>query len=46
MFFYYKNNTRGDVFEEKGISEQFCSNKESNNEPTESNTVNQSNNRC
>ena len=29
MFLYYKNRARGDIFEEKGINEQFCSNKES-----------------
>ena len=41
MFLYYKNKVRGDIFEEKGISEQFCENKESNNDPIESNTINQ-----
>ena len=41
MFLYYKNRARGDIFEEKGINEQFCSNKESNKDPTESSTVNQ-----
>ena len=24
MFLYYKNKARGDIFEEKGISEQLC----------------------
>ena len=24
MFLYYQNKTRGDIFEEKGISKQFC----------------------
>ena len=24
MFLYYKNKARGDIFEDKGISEQFC----------------------
>ena len=45
MFYYYKNNTRGDIFEVKRVSEQFCENKESNNDPTESNTIDQSNNK-
>ena len=39
MFLCYKNKTRGDIFEEKGISEQFYNKKESNNDPTESNTI-------
>ena len=43
MFLYYKSKARGDIFEEKGISEQFCENAESNNDPNESNTINQSN---
>ena len=42
MSLYYKNKARGDIFKEKGISEQFCQNKESNNDPNESNAVNQS----
>ena len=41
----YKSKTRGDIFQEKGVSEQFCSEKESNNDPTESNTIDQSNNK-
>ena len=44
-FLCYKNKTRGDIFEEKGISEQFYNKKESNNDPTESNTISQSNNK-
>ena len=43
MFLYYNNKTCGDIFEEKRIRNQFCQNKESNNDPTESNTINQSN---
>ena len=42
MFLYYKNKATGDIFEEKGISEQFSQNKESNNDPIESNTIIQS----
>ena len=44
MFSYYKNKNSGDIFEEKGISEQFCWNKESHNNPTELNTINQTTN--
>ena len=40
MFLYYKNKTSGDIFEVKEISEQFRYNKESNNDPTEWNTIN------
>ena len=29
MFLYYKNKARGAIFEGKGISDQFCYNKES-----------------
>ena len=43
MCLYYKNKARGDIFEEKGVSEQFFKNKESNNDPIESSTINQSN---
>ena len=45
MLLYYKNKTRGDIFEVKGISEQFRKNKESNNDLTESNTFNHSSNK-
>ena len=45
MLVYYKSNTREGIFEEKGIREQFCSNKESSNDPSELNTINQSNNK-
>ena len=41
MFLYYKNKVRGEKKKKKGISEQFCENKESNNDPIESNTINQ-----
>ena len=37
MFLYYKNKARGDIFEEKGISDQ------SNSDPAEANAINQSN---
>ena len=43
MFLYCKNKAREDIFEGKGISEQFYQNKESNNDSIESNTINQSN---
>ena len=43
MFLYYKNKARGDIFKEKGISKQICSNKDSNNDLIESNTINQPN---
>ena len=43
MFSYYKNKARGDIFKEKSISEQFCKNKEPNNDPIESNSFKQSN---
>ena len=43
MFLYYKIKARGDIFDENGISQQFCWNKKSNNDPTKSNTINQSN---
>ena len=39
MFFYYKNKAWGNIFEEKAI----LLNKESNNDLTEANTINQSN---
>ena len=42
-FIHYKNKARGNIFEEKSVSEKFCCNKESTNDPTESNTINQSN---
>ena len=40
-----KNKTREGNFEVKDISEQFRENKESSNDPTESNKNNQSNNK-
>ena len=40
---YYKIEAKGDIFEEKDTSEQFFKNKDSNDDPTESNTINQSN---
>ena len=43
MFLYYKNKATGDIFEENGISEQLSLNKESSNDPIESNTIIQSN---
>ena len=43
MFLYYKNKATGDIFEENGISEQLSLNKESGNDPIESNTIIQSN---
>ena len=42
VFLYYKNKTRGDIFEENVIGKQLCENKKSKNDPTESNTINQS----
>ena len=42
MSLYNKNKARGDIFKEKRINEQFCQNKESNNDPIESNAINQS----
>ena len=43
MFLYYKNKARRDIFEAKGIREQFYQNKKFNNDPIESNKINQSN---
>ena len=43
--FVLKNKAKGDIFEVKGISKQFCENKESNCDPAELNTINQSNNK-
>ena len=47
MILYCKNNATGDqgkrhILKEKVISEQFFQNKESNNDPTGSSTINQS----
>ena len=43
MFLYYETSkARGDI-QGKGVSQQFCFNKESNNDPIGSNTINQSN---
>ena len=43
MFLNYKDKARGDIFEEKCISKKYCQNKESANDPTESNSINQLN---
>ena len=43
MFLYYKNKARGVIFEEKRDKRAIFLNYESNNDPTESNTINQSN---
>ena len=40
MFLYYKNKARGDIFEEKEMSEQFFWKKKKYNDPIEPNTIN------
>ena len=40
MLLYYKSKARGDMFEETVMTNQFCENKESNNDAIESNTIN------
>ena len=42
MILYYKNKARGDMFEEKGISEQFVKIKNLTRKTIESTTINQS----
>ena len=42
MFLYYKNKARGDIFEEKKVS-NFVKIKNPTNSPIESKTINQSN---